>query len=158
MKFFVDCMLGKLARWLRILGYDAAFDPSLDDDEAIALSLSEHRIILTRDRALLKRKRRPEAVFVESTEPRRQILQVLEELRLELDPALFFSRCLVCNAETRPAPREEVGGLVPPYVFATQDRFSRCTHCGRIYWKATHFRNMVAGLGELMKERGKEEA
>lgn len=155
MKFFVDCMLGKLARWLRILGYDAVFDPSLDDNEAIAVSLSENRVLLTRDRALLRRKRRPEAVFVRSTEPRHQILQVLEDLGLELDPALFFSRCLVCNAETRPAPRQEVESLVPSYVFATQDRFSRCGRCGRIYWKATHFQNMVAGLSELMKDRSK---
>jgi hypothetical protein len=144
-------MLGKLARWLRILGYDTLFDPAVDDGQAVSICLAEERVLLTRDRALLKRKKKPQALFVESTDPKRQILQVLRDLKLDIEPAHFFRRCLVCNTETSPAGRDEVKMAVPPYVIATQEQFSRCPGCGRIYWKATHQKKMMSKLDEILK-------
>jgi uncharacterized protein with PIN domain len=151
MKFFADCMLGKLARWLRILGYDARFERAMEDDEALAEAMAEERIFLTRDRVLCERKVKPEILLIESTDPKKQILQVLDACGLEVRRSQFFRRCLACNGETRVVDRKEVRDEVPPYVYATQARFSRCPGCGRIYWQATHYKNMMTELDQVLK-------
>lgn len=149
-KLIADAMLGGLARWLRVLGLDTAFDPDLDDPELVDRAVEEGRVILTRDRRLIQRRRARNHLLVRSEVVDEQVGQVLGELGIEPDPGELFSRCLRCNAPLRDVPPEEAAAEVPPYVARTQERFRRCPVCGRIYWRATHARRMrrrLRGMG-----------
>lgn len=147
-KFVVDCMLGKLAKKLRILGYDALYYRNIDDAQLTAIADEERRILLTRD-TTLSRSFSP-SLMVESEESHRQTKEVLTKLGLTVRPSRVLSRCLHCNSELSPVEKERVRGSVPPYVYRTQERFSRCSKCQRIYWKATHMKGMETFIGEIM--------
>jgi uncharacterized protein with PIN domain len=152
-KFIADCMLGKLARWLRILGYDAAYERRISDDALIARARAEDRVLLTRDTRLVARRGLPPHLLVASERPADQLRQTLRAFRLKVDSGRLLSRCLLCNTDTVEVPREEARGEVPPYVFRTQRRFARCPSCRRIYWRATH----VAGILDRLVEAAGEE-
>lgn len=139
-------MLGTLAKWLIILGHDVVYFPRIDDSDLVATAVRERRTILTRDRRLVQRRAARDHVLIESQDLREQIRQVLEERRLRVRRDSLFKRCVRCNRRTRPVPRAAVRRLVPPYVFRTQARFTRCPRCARIYWKATHVSRMVDTL------------
>lgn len=148
-KLIADAMLGGLARWLRVLGLDTAYDPALDDPELVDRALAEERVILTRDRRLIERRRARNHLLVRSEVVDEQVAQVLSDLRVEPDPGALFSRCLRCNAPLREVPAEEAAREVPPYVARTQERFRRCPECGRIFWRATHARRMRTRLRRM---------
>src|SRR5262249_7478038 len=141
-RFLADCMLGRLAKWLRVLGYDVAYDRRVDDEALIARAAREGRTLLTRDVPLSRRRilRRAgcEVILIASDKVEDQIAQMVEERGLVIDPGRLLSRCLVCNEPTSRVPKESVAGMVPAYVYQTQERFSRCGVCGRVYWRATH--------------------
>lgn len=150
-RFIADCMLGRLAKWLRALGYDTAYDRAIGDTALVARALREGRVLLTRDTRLVQRRALKEDgaawLLVASDRPEEQLAQVVRERVLSPDPDRFLSRCLRCNEPTGPASPEEVRGEVPSYVLRTQERFSRCPACARIYWRATH----VDGLLETLR-------
>ncbi len=152
-KFIVDCNVGKLVRWLRLMGYDARFFDGSDDSELVAIAQTEGRVILTRDTRIMKRRvitrGRLRAVLIKSDQPERQIHQVIETLELDcrFKP---FSLCLECNRELVERGKAEVKELVPPYVFKTQDQFMQCPACQRIYWRGTHWRAMTRRLEGLV--------
>jgi uncharacterized protein with PIN domain len=129
-------MLGKLARWLRIIGYDTLYDSSISDDEIISRSIKEDRIILTRDTLLVKRRGVSRYLFIESDHIKEQFRQVVDAYGLSID--YLFNRCLHCNTSIKPVDKEKVKKQVPPYVFKTQSWFARCPSCGKIYWQGTH--------------------
>jgi uncharacterized protein with PIN domain len=137
-RFAVDKMLGRLATWLRLLGYDATY---------LRHARREGRIVLTRQR----RPRWPTdlpVLFIDGGDFRAQVRQVLHALHL--DPfALLFTRCTRCNQPVVATPRSAVAGLVPPYVLTTQEHFVRCPRCGRIYWPATHYAHVHAELRRM---------
>ncbi len=143
-------MLGRLAKWLRVLDYDVAYERRITDDALIARAWREGRLLLTRDTALVGRRllRRTGARFllVESNDPDEQLEQVLRDLRLTAGRRRLLGRCLRCNERTLRVERRDVEALVPPYVLQTQRRFSRCPSCRRIYWRATHVDRIVARL------------
>ncbi len=145
-RFVVDQMLGQLARWLRLLGYDAVYSNRLDDPELARLSQAEDRILLTRDRELARR-RRVRAILIESDQPAEQMAQMVHELRIH--PVAPLSRCLVCNAPLAAMEREAARDRVPPYVYATQRQFSCCPGCDRIYWPGTHWHSMRDAVERL---------
>ena len=146
-KFAADRMLGRLAKWLRVLGQDVIYGPHLTGYGLIRAARGDHRLILTRDRRLAK-KQPPEFIFIESDNYREQLRQVVETCRL--DPQVRpFTRCLKCNALLRPRSKESVKELVPPYVFAMQERFSSCPVCRSIYWPATHHERMIEELRKI---------
>ncbi|HXG53199.1 MAG TPA: Mut7-C RNAse domain-containing protein [candidate division Zixibacteria bacterium] len=146
-RFAADRMLGKLVKWLRVIGQDVIYGPHLSGYGLIRAARREHRTILTRDRKLA-RKHPPELIFIASDRYPEQLRQVIEHCRL--DPfARAFSRCLECNALLRPLPKESVEALVPPYVFATQEQFSGCPVCRRVFWRATHHEKMLAELKKI---------
>lgn len=149
-RFIADCMLGRLAKWLRVLGYDVAYERAIADEAIIARAWREKRVLLTRDTALAGRRilKRTGArfVLVQSNDPDEQLEQVLRDLRLEAARRRLLSRCLRCNERTLRVERRDVETLVPPYVLATQRRFSRCPSCRRVYWRATHVDRIVARL------------
>jgi uncharacterized protein with PIN domain len=139
-------MLGRLAKWLRILGYDAVFDAQAYDAQLARMARASGRILLTRDTALARR-RGLEVILVRSQEPEAQLEQVVSELNLRTDNA--FSRCPVCNQRLQPLARAAARTLVPRYVWKTQERFRRCPACGRVYWPGTHWQAMDGVLSRL---------
>ena len=144
MKFVADRMLGRLARWLRVIGQDVAYGPHLSGYGLIRAARREGRLILTRDRALAK-KSPPPCLVIESDRFREQLRQVVRACNL--DPLKqAFTRCVECNSLLRTAAKEGLEGKVPPYVFSTQEKFSLCPACRRIYWPATHQQRMAAEL------------
>jgi uncharacterized protein with PIN domain len=145
LRFVADAMVGKLARWLRILGVDVIYDVSLDDHELLALARSEKRILLTRDNPLAFGSGDPPRLFIESDDYRRQLRQVVSTYQIDTRKALF-TRCVVCNTLLEPVSRLEVRERVPPYVFSTQDQFKRCPKCDKILWGGTHRAHMQKEL------------
>ena len=149
MKLLLDGMLGRLAKWLRLLGYDTAYFPDLDDNELVRLARAQGRILLTRDGELTRR-RGLNSLFVESEELEEQIQQVISELNLETERP--FSRCPVCNTPLQEVEKPSVKGRVPPYVFRTKEHFSLCPECDRIYWRGTHWDNMRQEMARIRQE------
>jgi len=137
-----DAMLGGLARWLRVLGLDVAYDPALDDAALVRLAAGEGRVILTRDRRLVERRLARNHLLVASGEVGAQLRQVLAELAIAPDPARLLSRCLRCNLPLVALAAEQARERVPPYVASTRERFRECPRCGRVYWSATHVERM----------------
>ena len=145
-KFIADCMLGKLARGLRALGYDAAYERRISDADLIEKARAEGRVLLTRDTRLVKRRGLPPHLLVSSEHPPSQIRQTIGAFGLKVDPGVFLNRCLICNAATMEIPKEEARDEIPPFVYETQRRFARCPKCRRIYWRATHVAGMLEWL------------
>ncbi|WP_346839340.1 Mut7-C RNAse domain-containing protein [Microbulbifer sp. SAOS-129_SWC] len=142
-RFVLDCHLGRLARYLRMLGFDTLFRADYDDDTLLQISVDERRILLSRDRGLLKRRRLQRGYFVRATQPRRQIAEVVE--RLQLQPAMRpFSRCIACNGTLRPVPRVQVVEQLPDNTRRYFNTFFQCESCRRIYWKGSHYQRMQA--------------
>jgi len=144
-------MLGTLARWLRILGYDAVFDPALDDHQLVRLARAENRVLLTRDRELALR-RGVRLLFVVSEDLDEQIHQVLSDLKLAPDRS--FSRCPVCNEALDTIDRAAAQAQVPAHVAQTHRVFRRCPVCLRVYWRGTHWRQMDDRLTQLGLNHG----
>ena len=143
-------MLGRLAKWLRILGYDTAYAREAEDDAILELAENQGRLILTRDTLLVRRKRCRNYIFIRSDLWREQLQQVYVEAHLNTEAA--FTLCPVCNCALKPVGRESVKAAVPPYVFQTRHTFSHCERCGRIYWAATHVHRILDELKALQKE------
>lgn len=155
LKFIVDANVGKLAKWLRLLGYDTRFFDGQQDGEMISTALVEERIILTRDTHIMEwgvvRSARVKAILIASDKSDLQMRQVVRDLGLEI-AANAFTLCLECNQVLRPVSKEDVESRVPPYVFITQNKFLSCPKCGRIYWRGTHWRAMVDKMNKLAAE------
>ena len=145
--FIADVMVGKLARWLRVLGFDVLYSNKYDDDEIIRISDAEDRLILTRDVQLARRRPQNQSLFIESGDYREQIQQVIRSLNLK--DFKSFSRCLECNAPLEEVDKEATFDKVPPYVYLTQDRFAQCPSCDRIYWRGTHTQKMLKQIRHL---------
>ena len=150
-RFLADANVGRLARWLRAYGYDAAYAAHVDDSQLIGRALAEGRVLLTRDSGLMQRRVVARgslpAVLLRSDRVDDQLRQVVGELELAGDRAL--SRCLECNVELEPRPKAEVSERLPPHVRAIQVRFSECPRCGRVYWPGTHWQRMRERMGAL---------
>lgn len=149
--FFADVMLGRLARWLRILGYDTLYQREIEDADLIQQALEEGRILLTRDSAMMEIKTDVKLVFMESEKPVLQLRQLRDQLDLTFDEARLFTRCSHCNYPLVPAPREQLKGKVPPYVFATEKQFLHCIHCDKIYWHGTHRSRFIEQLAAQLR-------
>jgi len=135
--FIADAMLGRLAKSLRLLGYDTAYSPDIEDSELKLRAMRDGRALLTRDHELKETSLPVRVLLVESDHLEEQLVQVVDEFGLRPGPALF-TRCLICNVRVEDVQPDAVRDRVPPYVFRTQSRFARCPSCGRVYWAATH--------------------
>jgi len=145
-RFQADAMLGGLARWLRVLGIDVAYDEQLDDTELVRAALAGGRWILTRDRKLVLRRAARRHLLIDSERIDEQVRQVLTRFALHPVAARLLSRCLRCNTPLLEIDAEEAAPHVPPFVQRTQERFRRCPTCARIYWRATHVARMKQRL------------
>lgn len=150
--FIVDTNVGKLARWLRMLGYDTLFINNIDDEELIAIGLKEKRVLLTKDTQIMLRRvvisDRLKAILIQSDDVKAQLLQVVRAMKL--DQERKFTLCLECNEPLVPKRKDEVQELVPPYVFKTQSQYFQCPSCQRVYWRGTHWQRMKQEVETLM--------
>jgi uncharacterized protein with PIN domain len=146
MKFIADAMLARLARWLRILGFDTLYDPGVHDPELVRISNETQRVLLTRDRHLLRELRPAAAMELTHDRPLDQLKQVVEGLALAA-PSELFTRCTVCNSVlSDPLPPEEAQALVPERVRSLDTPVRRCPTCLRVYWEGSHTRRMRAAI------------
>jgi len=143
-KFICDFMLGKLAKYLRMCGYDTKFIKNISDEKLLTLALKENRILLTRDNALLLRKLIKDksliAILVKEDNIKKQLLQLKNQLNLSIDINLL--RCINCNGILKEIKKEEIKSLVPEYVYNTQEKFLFCPRCKKVYWNGTHIKKM----------------
>jgi uncharacterized protein len=146
-RFAVDRMMGRLARWLRVLGHDVAYGPHLARRTLVDCARREGRLLLTRDTQLLRDPHLPPHVFITSDHFRLQLREVAAAV--PLGGRALFRRCLDCNRLLEEVAREEVRERVPPFVWATTERFLTCTSCARLYWPATHHAHMRRELSDL---------
>jgi uncharacterized protein len=143
-RLVADAMLGRLARWLRVMGYDTTYWRAGSDTALVHQARAEGRLILTRDRQLAGR-RGVRALLVAAEALDQQIEEVRTALGGQPEP---FTRCLKCNGQLVELDRAAARALVPSYVWQTQAQFRRCPDCGRVYWKGTHWPSMWARLNE----------
>ncbi len=149
MKFICDDNLGKLAKWLRTLGYDTPFSQDIEDTELVSKALKEDRIILSRDQELKRFKSAEKKLFLlSSNQPLEQLKAVLTKFNLRTEEKNHFTRCLVCNTVLVPVPKKEVENKVPPFVFKTQEKFFYCSKCDKFYWAGTHVKNLKKKISE----------
>jgi uncharacterized protein with PIN domain len=140
-KFILDAHLGKLAKYLRMLGFDTLYRNDFEDPEIIDISIKEKRIILTRDRLLLESKRISHGYFVRSTEKHEQLKEMVQKFDL-ISQFKSFTRCMTCNTKLIPKPKKEMTPEVPPDVAANFELFYYCPSCRKVYWKGSHFKRM----------------
>jgi hypothetical protein len=150
MKFLCDDNLGKLAKLLRLLGYDTAYYSTISNGELMAVMLKEDRIVVSRDRHLTEKIEAERLVLVDSDSPEQQLSQVITRLDLRIDRQQFFTRCLVCNEICLEVAKDEIKDRVFPFILKTQQHFRRCPACDRIYWQGSHYKDMVAKLERLI--------
>ncbi len=158
MRFIADSMLGRLARWLRLLGYDTLYYPQIEDRLLLKIAREDNRILLTRDTRLVKVRGVQHFLLLKENNPFRQLKNLIMVFRLKLDDksgsnegSAIFSRCAVCNTSLNNIPKEEIKGFVPKYVYQTSDIFRRCSRCGKLYWKGTHSEKFKKKLLEILR-------
>jgi uncharacterized protein with PIN domain len=160
MKFIADNNVGKLARWLRLIGYDTILLKQKDDAQMIKVALSEDRVILTKDAQFMKRRLVTngtlKTVHIEQDDPELQVQEVVKTLRLDYH-FRPFSLCLECNRALIARDKEQVKNMVPARVFETQTQYTECPACHRIYWPGTHWQAMGRKLQDLQSRGGKND-
>lgn len=154
-RFIVDNNIGKLARWLRLMGYDTLLFHEKDDNRMLEIALDEDRVILTRDSQFMRRRLvitgMVKAMLVRHDDPEVQVREVAGALDLDYS-FKPFSLCLECNEALIPRRRADVQHLVPHHVYETQTEYTQCPACHRVYWRGTHWEAMVSKLQALPRD------
>ncbi len=148
MKFIVDSMLGKLAKRLRLMGYDTYYDPKADDREILRISKEEDRVIVTRDTQMAKI-RGAKIILISSTDLAIQLKEISRLAKIRPGGGRSFSRCPECNTPVKDISREEAKNIVPKFVHETQDKFSYCPTCKKAYWKGTHYQKLLKEMKNI---------
>ena len=152
--FIADAHLGGLARFLRMLGFDTLYDNGIDDARLRRLAHEEQRLVLSRDRELLKCRDILRGCFVYALKPEEQLAEVTARFDLAAH-ARPFTRCLHCNRPLAPVAKAEIIDRLPPQVAAYQDEFTRCMTCDRVYWPGTHYDRMRTVLARVLAQDSK---
>lgn len=141
MKFLLTKELGRLAKWLRILGFDARYEPSGNKSVAMIEALKEERILVTRNLRFGTR-HGGTIIFIKHDGLQDQLKDLFAEMNMKVDPNLLFSRCTICNEPLMAIAKADIRESVPVYVYETHEDFMRCPKCQRVYWKGTHWGNV----------------
>lgn len=151
-RFVADTHLGRLSAYLRMIGFDTLYQNNYSDSELARLSQSENRILLTRDRGLLKRNQVTHGFFIRSDDPFTQLISVMKRFDLhdEMQP---FTRCLSCNGLLETVKKEQVFSRLPPNTVQIFVDFKICRSCGKVYWKGSHYTRMSALLRRINQSR-----
>lgn len=147
-RFIVDVNLGKLAQKLRLLGFDTLFRNDFEDDEIIEISLKEKRIILTRDKGILKQNVVTHGYFIRIDNPKKQLTEVIERFQLQ-NSFRPFSRCSNCNGELQEVPKSDLTAILPDDTLNYYHEFWKCSGCGKIYWEGSHFEKILKWIERL---------
>jgi hypothetical protein len=147
-KFVADVHLGRLARYLRMVGLDVSYKNNFNDDEIVQLSLKERRAILTRDRGILKRNEVTHGYWVRNTRVEEQVMEILKRFDL-LNEIKEFSRCIECNESLLHVEKAKIIQQLPPKVVKAQNEFYECPSCEKIYWKGSHYQRMLIFIQSL---------
>ncbi|MEK6728342.1 MAG: Mut7-C RNAse domain-containing protein [Candidatus Omnitrophota bacterium] len=150
MKFLLTKELGRLAKWLRILGFDTEYFNQDNTSSLIIQALRDERIVITRNHRL-PAARGYKTILIKTEKIKEQISEALKALKIKPDSGMMFSRCILCNEELSPVDKEKIKDKVPAYVFRTQKSFIACPKCKRIYWQGTHWGNVEVTLKEVFK-------
>jgi len=150
-KFIADVHLGKLTRYLRMMGFDVHYKNYFDDDEIVNLSLTEKRTILTKDRGILKRSKVTHGYWIRSTKVREQVIEVIKRFNLK-NIIKEFSRCIDCNSLLLEINKDKILNELPSKVAGSIDKFYRCPECKKNYWEGTHYQKMLSFVNNI-KER-----
>jgi len=155
MKFIADAMLGRLAKWLRLLGFDVLYYPDIEDREVIRISREHDRTILTRDTRMLQSRGARDAVFIRSDHISQQLLEIKDMLALH--DSDLGERCIVCNGNLhKVSERGEVQDLVPDYVYHNFESFMRCNVCGKVYWEGSHYKKIRERISEILRKSNED--
>jgi uncharacterized protein with PIN domain len=150
LKFVLDVHLGRLAAYLRMIGFDAAYRNCATDPDLVRISSEQQRVLLTRDRGLLMRAAVTRGYWLRQTGSRRQVAEIIR--RFDLAAAIHpFTRCMACNSALQPANRSAVLQRIPPRTAALYDQFFQCGSCHRVYWPGSHFRRMRQWIEQLLQ-------
>lgn len=141
-KFILDVHLGKLARLMRMCGFDTIYENDLEDEDIVRRSVKESRTILTRDIGILKRNRVEHGYWIRNTDPEKQILEVMNRFHLSRH-LKEFSRCISCNYNLEAVEKDNYKEQIPEKAFKYYDKFYKCTGCSKIYWKGSHYDGMI---------------
>lgn len=147
-KFVADVHLGRLTRYLRMMGFDVNYNNTLSDDEIVELSKKERRAILTRDRGILKRTEVTHGYWIRSTNVKEQVQEVIKRFNLK-NLIKEFSRCIECNTVLIKAHEENILDALPPKVAKSQKEFFSCPSCNKIFWKGTHYQRMLTFVNSV---------
>ena len=148
MKFICDEMLGSLAKWLRILGYDTKYVKDVSDEKIIEIAEKEGRIVLTRDKLLA---RKSKGIYINERDVEEQLKKVIESLNLDIEEEKILTRCTICNIKVTKIDKDKVKGKVPEYVWNNNEDFWICPSCKRIYWIGSHWNKMEEVIQKLKK-------
>jgi uncharacterized protein with PIN domain len=149
LRFIADAHLGKLARYLRLLGFDCLFFNDAGDRYLARISVDQGRVLLTRDRDLLMHRVITHGCFIHATEPRQQLKEIIRRLQLE-SVYNSFTRCMACNGALATVKKTLIEDQLPARVRQHYSDFWRCDECGQIYWKGSHYREMRAFIDTLV--------
>ena len=154
MKFLADGMLGKLARWLRMLGQDVIYSAEFDDSELLELAKKEDRVLLTKDLELYKRAigRGIDAFYVEGKTESERLAELAKRYGLTLVVDMEKSHCPVCNTKLKAAPKEQLKDELEKNTFTYYDKFWKCPNCGQIYWQGAHWKQINNTLNEAQEK------
>lgn len=147
--FAVDKMLGTLAKWLRILGYDTFYHHHITNAKLLKIARKDKRIIITKSRYFHKIYTKVPIIFVHQDKLKLQMRELHSELNLT-DQALF-TRCVICNTLTKSIDKHTIKNLVPPYIYKTHNAFYHCIICGKVYWQGTHYEQAKEFFKEIIK-------
>ena len=154
MKFLADSMLGKLARWLRMMGQDTTYNIELDDNELLELAKKENRTLLTKDLELYKRaiSRGIDSFYVEGNFESERLARIAFRYDLRLVIDMEKSYCPICNSKLQSTLKEQLLGKVEKNTFAYYDKFWKCPNCGQVYWRGAHWKQISSTISEAQEK------
>ena len=153
LRFLVDHMLKKLAKYLRMLGVDTVYFTQTDVSTLIEKAYQEKRIILSRNTKLKHIDGFPDFVFINDDQPDKQLTEVLKYFKIHISHDQLFTRCLTCNQKLIVGNHEDVKGKVPPYILGIHKEFSLCPQCKKVYWEGTHLKKMKEIIWKVLGKK-----